>query len=127
MPRPTRRCAGSAMRSTSSNVAVPVAAVAPISARSNVVFPAPLRPMRPHISPVATARLAPWMIGIDPIATSRPETLSTGPSLLAPTADQGLDASVGERRRRRPVGDDGAVVEGEHPVGIALDDLHVVL
>src|SRR5258708_9584555 len=114
MPWPTRLCAGKAMRSMSPNVAVPVAGMAPISARSSVVLPAPLRPIRPHISPVAMARLAPRMIGIGPIETSRPDTLSM--TTLPPgAADEGLDPGIGERHRRPTGGDHGAVLEGQHP------------
>src|SRR5271154_2307352 len=128
MPWPTRPCAGSAMRSTSPKTAVPVAGIAPISARSSVVLPAPLRPMSPHISPVSMARLAPRMIGIGPIETSRPDTLSMAALPPRPRpADEQLDPGIGEGDGRGPVGDHGAVVEGEHAVGIALDDLHVVL
>src|SRR5271154_6543154 len=128
MPWPPRRCAGCAMRSTSSNAADPVAGIAPISARINVVLPAPLRPTRPHISPASIARLAPRMIGIAPIETPRPDTLSMTPLPARPrAADQHLNPRIGERSGRRPVGDDGAVIEGEHAIGVALDDLHIVL
>src|SRR5258707_9071203 len=117
MPWPTRLCAGKAMRSTSSNAAVPVAGMAPISARNSVVLPAPLRPMRPHISPVSMARLAPRMIGIGPIETSRPDTLST--AALPPGAtDERLDPGIGERHRRRALGDHRAALEGQHPGGV---------
>ena len=58
-------------------------------------------------------------------------TLSIGEALLALLGLVPLISvctrCVGQRGGRRAVGDDGAVVEGEHAVGEARDDLHVVL
>src|SRR5688572_31584346 len=100
--------------------------MAPISARSSVVLPAPLRPINPHISPVANASDALRMIGTTPIETSRPETLSMVGDRLAGwpgSADEGLNARIRERHGRRPVGDDGAVVKGEHAIREPCHDL----
>src|SRR5258708_13533980 len=119
MPWPTRLCAGKAMRSMSPNVAVPVAGMAPISARSSVVLPAPLRPIRPHISPVAMAKLAPRMIGIGPIETSRPDTLSMA-ALPPGAADEGLDPRIGERHRRGPAAHHAAAIPPHPPLGYTL-------
>src|SRR5262249_3940862 len=130
MPCATRRWAGSASRSTSPSVAVPLAGSAPIRARSSVVLPAPLRPIRPHISPSSNSSAASRTIGTGPIATLRFVTLSMRRRLrvLGPgAADEGLHAGIGERHGGRTVGDHGAVVEGEHALGEARDDLHVVL
>src|SRR6185436_6880133 len=128
MPWPTRRCAGSASRSIWPNSALPVAGSAPIRARSNVVLPAPLRPIRPHISPSRRSNEASRMIGTGPIATLRLDTLSMGRARAElGAADQHLHLLVGERDRRRAVGDHGAVVERQHPVGVARYDVHVVL
>src|SRR3569832_2891705 len=98
-------------------------------ARSSVVFPAPLRPIRPHISPSFTASEAPRRIGMGPIDTSRSATLSMGASrsLELHAGDQLLPARLLQRLRGRPVGDDGTVVEGEHALGAAAADQHVVL
>src|SRR5689334_25289228 len=110
--------------------ALPVAGTAPINARRRVVLPAPLRPMRPHISPsrrsIATLRI----IWIRPIDTPRSTTLSTSrTSALADvgSADEGLNLRIGERGRRRTVRDDSTIVEGKHAVSKAGHDLHVVL
>src|SRR5262245_65201434 len=103
--------------------------MAPMSARNSVVLPAPLRPMRPHMSPSRTSSDTLRMIGTGPIDTVRSVTLSTGrlPGARLGAADIGLHLRVAERRRGRPVGDHGAVVEGKHAVGEARHDLHVVL
>src|SRR6185312_4173151 len=108
---------------------LPSAASAPMTARRSVVFPAPLRPISPHISPSFTASEASRMIGIGPIETWRPSTLSMGASggLHPDAGDQLLHARLAERLGRRAVGDDGAVVEGEHALRELSHDLHVVL
>ena len=80
MPNPTRRCGGRASKSTSPSLTLPVAGIAPIKARSKVVLPAPLRPIRPHISPSARSSDALRMTGTGPIETSRSETLSMKPA-----------------------------------------------
>ena len=53
---------------------MPLAGIAPISARMKVVLPAPLRPIRPHISPSSSVERASRTIGTGPI-----ETLSVRP------------------------------------------------
>src|ERR1039458_10043076 len=114
MPWPARRCAGNASRSTWPSSTLPVAGSAPINARSNVVLPAPLRPIRPHISPSLTLNETSRMIGIGPIETLRFATLSmAGPLASNPelgAADQLLHLAVIQRLGRRAVGDDGAVI-----------------
>src|SRR5437879_137608 len=132
MPWARRRWAGSPNRSTWSSSALPLAAMAPISARINVVLPAPLRPMRPHISPSARSSEASRTIGTGPIATSSERTLSIGRprqhrKVLLGSSDQQLHSGVAERLVRRAVGDQRAVVEREHSFGEAGNDLHVVL
>src|SRR5262245_17944485 len=102
--------------------------MAPMRARSSVVLPAPLRPMSPHMSPSSTESETLRRIGTGPIATLRSDTLSMAlPAAYLGAADEGLHALVGQRRGGRAVGDHGAVVEGEHPVGEPCHDLHVVL
>src|SRR6476619_7199693 len=99
-----------------------------MSARSNVVLPAPLRPMRPHISPSASSSEALQMTGTAPIVTSRAQTLSMALAVrLFRAADKCVHARIRERKGRRAVGDHGAVVEGEHAIGEPRHDLHVVL
>src|SRR5262249_29404543 len=126
-PWPTRRCAGRPSRSTWPSSALPVAGIAPISARNNVGLPAPFPPVNPHISPPFNATQAPRMIGTGPIETLRFAPLSMGRLRLRNlgAADQRLHARIGKRDRRCAIGDHGAVVEGEHAIGEARNDLHV--
>src|ERR1700716_2215319 len=128
MPNPTRRCGGSASKSTSSSLTLPVAGMAPIRARSKVVLPAPLRPIRPHISPSARSSDALRMTGTGPIETSRSETLSMGMpfAVRLGAADEGLYPAIGERGGPRAVGNYRPIVEGEHTVGEPRHDLHIV-
>src|SRR5215831_2261901 len=127
MPWFARRCAGKVSRSTWPNSALPCAGSAPISARIRVVFPAPLRPIRPHISPSFTARDAPRIIGIDPIETLRFSTLSMARPRLEPhAADEFLHPRVIQGLVRSAVGDHRAIVESEDTVGKARDDFHVM-
>src|SRR5262245_28769256 len=130
MPSPTRRWAGSASRSMCSSSALPVAGTAPINARKRVVLPAPLRPMRPHISPSRRSIAALRTIWIRPIETPRSTTLSMNRAPVQAgigSADEGLNLRIGERDRRRSVRDDITIVEGKHAVSKAGYDLHVVL
>src|SRR3954469_14618550 len=119
MPCAARRCAGSASRSIFSNCTLPVAGIAPISARSSVVLPAPLRPIRPHMRPSSTLSEALRMIGIGPIETLRFSTLSMGAAFDANAADQFLHQRIVERLMRATVGDHRAIVKGQHAVGEA--------
>src|ERR1700761_3591801 len=131
MPCATRRCDGEVNKSVGPSSIKPLAGMAPMMARNNVVFPAPLRPINPHISPSSSANEAPRMIGTGPIDTLRLDTLNIGNSTCSAiqpgTADQCLNACIRQRRGRCPVGDHGAVVKCQHTLGEALDDLHVVL
>src|SRR5262245_19291117 len=127
MPRLARRYAGFVSRSTSPNSALPRAGSAPISARIRVVFPAPLRPISPHISPSFTARDASRIIGIDPIETFRFSILSmTGPRFESHAGDDLLYPRVIQCLVRGAVGDDRAIVEGKNSVGKTSNDLHVM-
>src|SRR6187431_1681072 len=114
MPNPTRRCGGRASKSTSPSLTLPVAGIAPIRARMKVVLPAPLRPIRPHISPSSSSSEASRMIGIGPIDTLSAETLSIGRRLLRGgalgAADQFLHTCIRQRHGGRAVGDHGAIV-----------------
>src|SRR5688500_4597763 len=104
--------------------------MAPINARSKVVLPAPLRPINPHNSPVANASTAMRINCTTASETSRPEAPSRRGDRVAGwsgSADEGLNARIGERHGRRHVGDDGAVVNGEHAVREPCHDVHVVL
>src|ERR1700733_12354118 len=124
MPCAARRCGGKVNRSIGPSSARPLAGMAPMMARNKVVFPAPLRPISPHISPSSSANDAPRMIGTGPIETLRFDTLNMGGragSALPPgTADQGLNTLIAQRFGGRPVGDHGAVVKCQHTFGEAL-------
>src|ERR1700733_1971663 len=130
MPCATRRCDGEVNKLVGPSSIKPLAGMAPMTARNNVVFPAPLRPISPHISPSSSANEASRMIGTGPIDTLRLDTLNMGNgacSALPPgAADQRLNAGIAQRFGRRPVGDHSAVVKCQHALGEALDDLHVV-
>src|SRR3954454_21384998 len=102
----------------------------PMSARRSVVLPAPLRPIRPHISPSLTSSDALRTTGTGPMATSRLSILSTrrGPGgYWLRAADKRLHAGIGERLRRCAVGNYCPVVESEDAIRKSGDDIHVVL
>src|SRR3954471_14100276 len=131
MPWAARECAGRLSKSMPASSALPVAGIAPIMARNRVVFPAPLRPISPHIPPSSTVKEASRTIGMGPIDTLRPDTLNIGHgarcSLGPGTADQCLNASIAQSCCRRAVGDYGAVIKCQDTFGETFDDLHVVL
>src|SRR6516165_4442946 len=114
-PCRARWCTGSARRST----------------WPSSVLPAPLRPIRPHISPSLTLSDASRMIGIEPIETSRFATLSIAGlldrSFEADAADQLLHLWIRQRLGRCAVGDHGAVVKREYAIGETRNNLHVML
>src|SRR4051812_42329537 len=131
MPWAARECAGRLSKSMPASSALPVAGIAPMMARNRVVFPAPLRPIRPHIPPSSTVKEASRMIGMGPMETLRPDTLNIGDgaccTLSSGTADQGLNARVAQSCCRRAVGDYGAVIKCQDTFGETFDDFHVVL
>src|SRR5262249_19602711 len=89
----------------------------PITLFISVVLPAPLRPSRPVIEPAGTSSDTPRRICMAAIETFRFWMLSTLARHVA------LHFGIGERLGRRRVDDDAAVVEGEHPLREAADDL----
>src|SRR5258706_11470479 len=93
----------------------------PITLFMSVVLPAPLRPMRPVIEPEGTSSETSRRMRIAAMETLRFSILST---LAHHVAD---DLRVLQRRLRRGVRDDAAVVEGEHALREAAHHLHVVL
>src|SRR5213075_2245216 len=122
MPRRERPCVGVASRSRSSRRMAPaVAGSNPITVFISVVLPAPLRPMRPIIAPVGTSSDTPRSTCAEASETLKFRMLSMATHHVA------LHLRVGERDLRRGVGDDAAVVEGEHALREAADDFHVVL
>src|SRR5690606_8587985 len=90
-------------------------------------------PIRPHMLPAGTSRSTPSSTWTWPMKTSRPVIVSMaqpsgGAVTLQVLADHvAADLLVQEDGIGRPLGDDAAVIEGEHAVGIALDYLHIVL
>src|SRR5688572_32191932 len=88
----------------------------------SVVLPAPLRPMRPVMLPVGTSSDTPRRI-----CTAWIDTLTSCSLSMHRADDVALDRGIVERRLGRGVGDDAAVVEGEHALREAAHHLHVVL
>src|SRR3954471_15321967 len=99
----------------------------PMMVFMSVVLPAPLRPMRPIIDPVGSSSDTPRRMCTAAMETLRSSTLSTS-ALQALTLAHHvpLHVGIGQRDRRRRVGDDAAVIEGEHSLGEAAHHLHVV-
>src|SRR5881396_1196014 len=102
----------------------------PMIVRRVVVFPAPFRPTRHTTSrgptPSDTDRKM-WLAWMN---TSTASTVSIGrpsPRPGAPADDRVDDAPVCLDRGRRAVGEHATLVEGDDPVGVAEDDVHVVL
>src|SRR3954451_19918181 len=94
----------------------------------SVVLPAPLRPMRPIIDPVGNSRETPRRMWTAAMETLRSWTLSTSAlQALALAHHVPLHVGIGQHDRRRRVGDDAAVIEGEDPLRKAAHHLHVVL
>src|SRR5262245_40251377 len=122
MPSRARACVGTLARSRPSSRTEPRPDLSsPIIVFMTVVLPAPLRPMRPVIEPAGTWSDTSRRICIAAIETLRCWISSTLAHHVA------LHLRIGERGLRRRVGDDAAVVEGEHALREAADDLHVVL
>src|SRR5207247_1489812 len=102
----------------------------PMIVRRVVVFPAPFRPTRHTTSrgptPSDTDRKM-WLVWMN---TSTASTVSIGrpsPRPGAPADDRVDDAPVCLDRGRRTVGEHATLVEGDDPVGVAEDAVHVVL
>src|SRR5581483_5998943 len=127
MPSRTRACVGAASRSRPSNWTPPPAALRrPITVFMSVVLPAPLRPTRPIIVWSGTESETPRRICTALMATLRLRS-SSMVVRFQPPDDMAAHLGVGERDFRRGVGDDAAVVEGEHPLREAAYHFHVVL
>src|SRR5258705_7015544 len=101
----------------------------PITERISVVLPAPLRPIRPTNSPVGTSMFTPRRMPTDAIDTSRPSMrsmMSSGRSVRSFASNVFADFDIAQHRGRQPIGNDAAFIEGQHALGIAGDDVHVV-
>src|SRR4029453_12474201 len=90
--------------------------------RSVVVLPAPLRPTRQMASRSPALSVTPLRIWLASMNTSTPRRSSTG----APHHG-GHHVVVGLQLGRRAVGQHAALVQGHDAVGVAEDDVHVVL
>src|SRR4051812_32699037 len=121
MPMRARVWVGAFVRSMPSKSTAPAGRKRPMTVFISVVLPAPLRPIRPIIAPSGTSSETSRRMRIAPIDTLTLPTLSTRAHHVT------LDLRVGERRLGRGVGDDAAVVEGEHALREAAHHLHVVL
>src|SRR5882762_2516343 len=133
MPSAARSWVGVLDKSESKNwIRPPEALRRPITLFMSVVLPAPLRPMRPAIVPGGTSSETPRRICTDWIATFRFSTFST----LFPAFIHTVKFSANNKTANfgvvqchlgRRIGDDAAVIKGEHARGEAGHHLHVVL
>src|SRR2546426_737366 len=102
----------------------------PMIVRRVVVFPAPFRPTRQTTSrgptPSDTDRKM-WLAWMNTSTASTVSMARPSPRPGAPADDRVDDAPVGLDRGRRAVGEHAPLVEGDDPVGVAEDDVHVVL
>src|SRR2546428_2939957 len=102
----------------------------PMIVRRVVVFPAPSRPTRQTTSrgptPSDTDRKM-WLAWMNTSTASTVSMARPSPRPGAPADDRVDDAPVGLDRGRRAVGEHAPLVEGDDPVGVAEDDVHVVL
>src|SRR5512140_391690 len=94
----------------------------PMTERISVVLPAPLRPIRPTNFPVGTSMFTPRRMPTEAIETSSPSMRS----MLSLPGHVFADLVVAQDRRGQTVGNDAGFVEGQHTLGIAGDDIHVV-
>src|ERR1700688_2730350 len=101
----------------------------PITERIYVVLPAPLRPIRPTNFPVGTSIFTPRRMPTDAIETSRPSMRSMMSPCRGEMRFAGnvfADFDIAEHYGRQAVGNNATFVEGQHALGIAGDDFHVV-
>src|SRR5258708_4613688 len=130
MPPRARRWAGILSSGTSSKRIVPWrAGRMPIAERISVVLPAPLRPIRPANFPVGTSMLTSRRMPTDWMETSsasmRNMLASAGVARLA--GHVLAHFGIVENDAGFAVRDEPALVEGQPSMGIAVDDIHVVL
>src|SRR5919106_6675715 len=122
MPMRARAWLGSSARSVSSKLNFPALGLRmPMMVFMSVVLPAPLRPIKPIIEPVGSSSDTPRRMCTAAMETLRFSTLSTVAHHVS------LDVRICERDGRRRIGDDAAVIEGEHALCGAADRLHVLL
>src|SRR6266850_1011199 len=96
-----------------------------MTVRSVVVFPAPLRPTRQTTSRACTSRETRLRIWLSWMKTSISWTASM--VVAAPPDDHVDHAGVGLDGGGRGIGQHLALAEGDDPVRVAEDDVHVVL
>src|SRR5215471_6987394 len=131
MPSRALPCAGTAAREwPAKTIPPPCQESRPITVRSSVVLPAPLRPMSPAICPRPTESDAPRRILVDLIDTSRRSMDSTVASRAARSLladDKFSHFGIAQHRVGLAVGDDPAFVESEHPARVPPNHLDIVL
>src|SRR5213593_3689918 len=102
----------------------------PMIVRRVVVFPAPFRPTRQTTSrgpTLSDTDRKMWLAWMNTSTASTVSMARPSPRPGAPADDRVDDAPVGLDRGRRAVGEHAPLVEGDDPVGVAEDDVHVVL
>src|SRR5439155_872346 len=92
--------------------------------------PAPFRPTRQTTSrgpTLSDTDRKMWLAWMNTSTASTVSMARPSPRPGAPADDRVDDAPVGLDRGRRAVGEHAPLVEGDDPVGVAEDDVHVVL
>src|SRR5690606_8143233 len=123
MPSSARRCAGRLARSSPANSTRPLLQGSmPITVRSSVVLPAPLRPTRATVSPAST-------LAVTPRSTEMPAMLTVTLSNSSMSASDHVANHFGIRQDllRRPVGGDPPGDPCGQSRGIPTHDVDVVL
>src|SRR3546814_13199779 len=102
MPRRARRCAGLVVIAVSANISDPAhVGTSPEIALKNVVFPAPLGPIKPSICPASISRSTRSTAVRPPKRTVTPDPRNLRPN-LPPPACVGTEA-LSRHIRRRPL------------------------
>src|SRR5678816_1877565 len=134
MPSRVRACGAMRVSTSPSNSMVPPrAGRRPMMPRMSVVFPAPLRPIRPAIMPLGRSNATARRMLTDPIDTSSPLILSIGVACflcqpdLGPADHVAANLLVGEHRGGHTIGENTALVERHHALRVTAHDVHVVL
>src|SRR5438876_2034745 len=113
----------------SSRISPACAGTSPMIACNVVDLPAPFGPIKPTISPSATARSRPLTAGTPPYRISTPASSSFASAIDERALPEigGSDVEVAADLPRRPLRERAAVVEHLDPVADLHDQRHVVI